>query len=546
MRKITKKISAVLSLLLASGCVVPFTACGRSGFTEKVDKTKTQLIISNFEGGFGSEWLYKVKDAFELANEGKRYEDGKTGVQILIDGNKTKGDQFDWMTTSAHVAFIEQMPTETLLSMGANGQLLKLNDVMASILAQDGVSIDEDLLGTLKVLDGESIYQIPHYEGAGGIVYDKDLFDEYSLYISATGGWTNASGNLSVGGDGETGTLDDGLPATYVELFKMCDRMQQNSITPFIISGEWKGNYGGFILNGAATSYNGEETTKAFLRMDGSQGKYISETTESNGYFGYDVTTETASITAENGYLKEQSPGRLYALEMWNKIISKKYYHIGGWASTISHLDAQDMYLKSTKKNEPIAMLIDENEATAVFDSMGATNANFKKENRNFGFMPFPTKVDANDTNDSTDSMKYVDHLNAVAMVRSDISPAVQNLAKDFLKYCYTPENLEAFTAQTGTTRALQYNISDDTFNGLTPYQKDLWTLHKNGAFISKNSDSQFYGNNDTSVFLNPWQSPTYNSSTTMFSTKGNTVTALQFFKSFWMTQSEWDAKVVK
>ena len=548
MKTSTKKLSVLMSVLLVGGSVIPFASCGRSQFEEEVDKNKTQLIISNFEGGFGSDWLYDIKESFEAEYAKVSYEDGKEGVQVLIDGNKVKGVDFNWMTTSAHVAFTEQMPTETLLSMGTNGQLLKLNDVLDAILAQDGVSIDEDLLATLKVLDGESVYQIPHYEGAGGIVYDKDLFDEYSLYISSTGGWTNASGNLSVGGDGKANTLDDGLPATYVDFFRMCDRMEQNSITPFIISGEWKNSYGTFLLEGAALAYNGEETTNAFLQMNGAQGKYVTATQASDGYFGYDITTQKDSITPQNGYLKEQSPGRLYALEMWNKIISEGYYHVGGWASTITHLDAQDMYLKSVKNNEPIAMLIDgtwwENEATDVFNSMGSTNANYKKENRNFGWMSFPTKVDANDTNDSTDSMKYLNHLNAIAMVRSDISTGVQKAAKDFLKYCYTPKNLETFTVKTGTTRAFKYDISEVSYNALTPYQKDLWTLHENGAFISKNSDSHFYAKNYTNVFIDAFKSPTYNSATTTFSTKGNTVTALQFFKSFWRTKEEWDAKV--
>lgn len=547
----SKVISLAMGLSMFCGTAFSMVGCGRSDYGENINKDQTQLIISNYDGGFGSQWLYDLEEKFEAAYANVSYEEGKTGVQILVDPNKTEGDFFDFAKTSAHIAFTEKMSTEYLISMATTGKLMDLSDVLDSILAQDGVSLDENIISALKVVDGTSVYNIPHYEGGGGIVYDKDIFDEYNLYRSSTGGWTNASGQLSVGPDGKEGTLDDGLPATYEEFFQMCVRMKQNSITPFILSGEWKTSYCDLLLTRAATAYDGVETTEAFLNYDGSNASYVeSITDDASAYFGYSVTKATADITAENGYLKEQTAGRLYALELLNEIISENYYDVAGWAGTVSHLDAQDMYLKSVKNNEPIAMLIDgtwwENEANSVFESMGSVNANYKKENRNFGWMPLPTKVDANDTNTSVDSMATVDHLNACAIARSGLSEGMQRLVKDFLKFCYTPENLEAFTLQTGTTRAFKYKISEETYNKLTPYQQDIWTLHENGAFIYKNSVSQFYAKNYSKVFSEPWVSEEYRNVVTTFSTKGNTVTARQFYESFWMTKKDWDDTVTK
>ena len=52
-------------------------ACGGGG-GEQVDDTKTQLYVSNYDGGFGDEWLYSAKAKFEKLYENKSFEDGKT------------------------------------------------------------------------------------------------------------------------------------------------------------------------------------------------------------------------------------------------------------------------------------------------------------------------------------------------------------------------------------------------------------------------------------------------------------------------------------
>ena len=551
--KQTKKILALaLTAITLSMGIVQFSGCKRENFEETIDENKTQLIVSNYDGGFGTAWLEDIKERFETAYAETVYEPGKKGVQILLDPNKVEGDAFAWSNTDAQVAFTEKMSTNKLMQMASLGQLLDVTDVLDTILAQDGVSLPENVVGALKILDGKTIYQIPHYEGGGGIVYDKDLFEEYRLYKSKTGGWTNREeGNLSVGSDGKEGTMDDGLPVTYKEFFQLCTRMKQNTIIPFIISGEWKYSYQDLLLEKATLAYDGVQTTEAFLHFNGDTANYVTNITDNaDAYFGYDLTMESASITPENGYLRDQTPGRLYAFEMLNKIVTDKLYSVSGWSSSVSHLDAQDKYLRSTKNNEPIAMLIDgtwwENEANPVFESMGNLNSSYKKENRNFGWMSLPTKVDENDTNANNDGLATIDHLNACAIARADVSENIAKLAKDFLKFCYTPAELEAFTVKTGTTRVFNYKISDESYNQLTSYQKDIWQIHKQGSFIYKNSSSTFYAQNYTKLYSEKWTSPEYRGALVTFATKDNTVTAKQFFMSFWTDKETWNSTVTK
>lgn len=551
MMKAKKIIALMMGSTVLCGSVFSAVGCGREQYDETIDTTKTTLIVSNYEGGFGSEWLEEdIKPKFEALFANESFEKGKVGVQVVIDGNKTEGDNFDWSLTDASVAFNEKMTTTYLASMVAKGQLMPLNDVMTDILSQENVSLAADKMEILKVFDGSTIYQIPHYEGGGGIVYDKDVFNEYSLYLNKKGSWTNADGDLSVGADGVEGTLDDGLPATYKEFFKMCERMRQNEITPFIISGEWKTSYYTFLMNKAALAYNGIADTKAYLYLDGTEASYVSDIQDSDGYFGYDIVETTEAITPDNAYNFKQTAGRLYALEMLKKFIEEDWFDVGGWAQTTSHLDAQDIYLKSSSKNEPIAMLIDgtwwENEATPVFDYMGSKNANYKKSNRNFGWMPLPTKVDENDTNTSVDSMATLDHLNACVIVEAGLSEGLARAAKEFVKFCYTEENLEAFTIRTGTTRVFSYKLSDEAYNQLTPYQKDVWKMHEAGMFVPENSSSQFYLKNKAKVFSSVWQSEEYLNPLTKFDDNSNKISAKTFFTSYKLTKDAWDQLITK
>ena len=110
MRNTKRTASLVMGLMLLCGSMLQMAACGgRSEFEETIDKSKTQLVVGNYEGGFGSEWLEDLKVKFETMNAGVSYEAGKEGVQILINPNKTEGDNYDFSKTSDHIAFTEKM-----------------------------------------------------------------------------------------------------------------------------------------------------------------------------------------------------------------------------------------------------------------------------------------------------------------------------------------------------------------------------------------------------------------------------------------------------
>ena len=86
-----KLLASVLAATLL-GTVAITASCGRdeeSGITNRpLDQTKTILTVGNYNGGYGSEWLYQYIEAFEKQNENVSFEDGKTGIQIDLTENK--------------------------------------------------------------------------------------------------------------------------------------------------------------------------------------------------------------------------------------------------------------------------------------------------------------------------------------------------------------------------------------------------------------------------------------------------------------------------
>lgn len=78
-----KVFSGVLSAALCIAFIVPSTACKSEN--DGIDKSKTQLYISNYDGGFGSQWLQNIADRFETQYSETCFEPG-----VMVDGKEKK------------------------------------------------------------------------------------------------------------------------------------------------------------------------------------------------------------------------------------------------------------------------------------------------------------------------------------------------------------------------------------------------------------------------------------------------------------------------
>lgn len=546
MIKIGKKVISAIMLICIACSVTSFVGCGGGG-GEKADITKTQIYVSNYDGGIGTDWLRDVKTRFEEANAAEHFEDGKTGVQIMIDPNKKEGTTFTWDSTTCEVVFNEKITREFLTDGALNGRFMDLTDVMDNILAQDGVTLADNIKDMLTSVN-DKYYAIPHYEGGGGITYDKDLFHTKRFYIAKDGSYVNHDGDLSAGPDGLPDTDDDGLPATIKEFLELCKQMKRRNVTPLIVSGQYKTVYLDFLLDKFSAGYNGRELQELNYNYSGTNVPYVdSLTANASAVLGYDLDIKSAATVDEtNGYLLKQQPAKYYALALLRELIVTDCFQETSWRSTVSQLDAQERFIKSTRENgAEVAMYLDgiwwTNEATDAFKRMESTNQKFSKKNRNFGWMPLPVKVDENDANVG-DPYLTLDSLGAYVFARSGLSAGKQKAIKAFIEFCYTKENLEAFTVQTGMTRPFTYPVSDENKNNMSDFEKDIWYLHENGKFVYVHSDNMLYSYNEPDLFVKRWGGLNTPAALNAFA-GSKPKTAAEYFEDTWYTPARWQTK---
>ena len=245
-----KQILAMACALIALG---NFAACGGGNTSdlESIDTTKSQLRIGNFDGGVGTQWLNEAIDRFEELYKDKSFEDGKKGVQILVDRHKGV-DVNQFANQDIDIYFLENANYYDAIS---TGNLLEITDMVTEKMTEFGEdeSVEDKLYDNYKAYfktPAGKYYGIPHYKGIYAINYDRGLWDEKRLFIGADGevNQKSTSKTLSNGPDGKPGTYDDGLPATYDEFYKVCDVMKNNAgVDPLVWSGQYQWYASGYL-----------------------------------------------------------------------------------------------------------------------------------------------------------------------------------------------------------------------------------------------------------------------------------------------------------
>ena len=126
-----KAVGILCALALA---LTGATGCGGNG---GIDPDKAQLYVSSYEGGFGNDWLKVVAARFEEENAENSFLPGKTGVQIVIDGNKKSGQTL--------LADMDAYPQDLFFTERGyyydgifRGQFLDITDVVKEDLSEYG------------------------------------------------------------------------------------------------------------------------------------------------------------------------------------------------------------------------------------------------------------------------------------------------------------------------------------------------------------------------------------------------------------------------
>ena len=494
-KKFNKILSVGLSAVMGAaitGCTPAETPPNMSSVAP-VDATKSQLYVSNFNGGAGFEWLNKLAARFEEDFADTSFEEGKTGVQVRITNHK--GVALSTIPQSRdEVYFLEQVNYYDAIS---SGYALEITDIITETLTKYGESqsIEDKLYDTQldywKTENGK-YYGIPHVQSPTVITYDIDLFNRLNLFFDENGeiGKKNTDTGLGKGPDNKPGTYDDGLPATYADFYKLCETMKLRGVDPMV----WSGMYPFYLSNFIAqmkSDYEGADNAKLAFTFDGTATKLV-QSIDNNGNITF---RDPVTITEENGYEVYSSAGFYYAFDFVEEIINNKYYANKSFNEAVSHTDAQSLFLMSSFTSEKdIGMLVEGlwwvNEAKPTFTQMSSYQGASLME-RNLGVMPLPKAT----TKELGQKAVLLDTLNQAAFISAYVAESKQELAKTFLQYTATQESLEEFILTTGLPRGFNVDYSD-ILNSLSPYTKSILNVFANSDYVMSGSSASVFQKN--------------------------------------------------
>lgn len=543
MNKMTKKLAVVLAMGMLGATLG--ISCGRKGTAGEEDKTKTQLYVNNFDGGFGTEWLEDAARAFEQKFAETSFEEGKKGVQVWVKTGKYTGPNLLTQVkySTDHVFLTESIDYYNYISQSA---MLDISDVVTTSLSTVGgedKTIESKLEDTQKsfLKTNGKYYAVPHFFATTGIIYDVDLFNAKLLFMDQEGGFTkkNTDSGLSLGGDGVANTVDDGLPATYADFFALCEEMKLRGIpNPIIWSGQhqWYSTYSLYAL---AMETNGSSNTELMYTLNGTTNRFVT---------GFDENDKpvigTKEITNDNAYDAYGQVGFYHALDFMKTVVSNKYYHNNSFNGSKSHTETHQQFLLSNRdpQLQPIGMMLEgnwwENEAIPTFNSMDGAYPNAGKMDRKFGFMPLPKAtseyVGENHTMLET-NLAYM-------FIKATIDENMKDCAKKFVMFLNTDANLQKFSETTNTPRALKYDLTPENKAKMTYFGVSMFD-YKNSAttdIVYQCSSNPYYYNNASVFSLMTAFAHTDIANPSKVFFDNSALTTKQFFQ---MHTSEWKKK---
>ena len=483
----------LIALILA---MTIFVGCGgtEDGFVR--DDTKTQLLIGNYNGGYGTKWIRAAAAKFEEKFANRSFEEGKTGVQIQVQDGKDEIDGSNYnfaidMNNRPHDIYISKEPRSEATDQG---YVVDLSDILKEPLTEFGEnkSIYDKMTDWYKenyfidylLEKGKPIYTIPYSSAYfGNFSYDIDLFEnsDYQFFIkdgatnlNDNNSWTGAD-NKSAGRDGIKGTYDDGLPTNETEFFALLNRMYVKGITPATFTGTYEAYHQAWAIN---------------LWLNSDDGAGFRMGTTKTGSYTWTCGTEDTSDdwmveldgTGYDWYKLADHPGKLEALKVIEQFVKNENYYSGAaFKTSQTQVGAQTEYLLSVSTNNRIGMLLEgswwENEAQETFDRMASDNPAYSRQNRRIGLMPVIAVKNGN--------AQKTTFLTAVQGAYINANTKHLDVAKLFIKYLATDEVANLFVSNTNTPYPYNVEYTQETLDSLSNFGKQLIEIsqNKNGKY---------------------------------------------------------------
>lgn len=581
-----KKILSIFLAILIM--VTAFSAVGCNN-QKKRDYTKTQLDISYFAGGFGESWIYTAKNEFEEAFKDAHFEEGKTGVEIWIDSNKT-------MVTDIYANLVANANTKTMyFTSSGNIQTLIGKNLIEDISdvykakpdGENGKTIAEMTQDVDNVLDAygngtDKFYALPYTQAVIGFVFDYDLFvakewlafaDETDIEDLEQQGFTVEAGEnqygtdvlkfvsyagaeefvnykegeiiCKAGKDGKFGTYDDGQPQNVEEWEAMISYICASEGTK------------PFIFAYSQPDYMDQIAEAAFAQYEGLDNFEI--TYDYNGTYIRPSDGEEIDITLENGYETFKFEGRKVALEfMEQNLDNESYVHPSSPKLSRSAIDIQKEFIigyKGTSTNPLSGMIIEgiwwENEARGLFNNLasaGETGRGFGK--RDYRYMCLPAFENQKGIDGNGNGSVFSSHEDGAIFINKRAKQGEKDAAKEFIKFVMTTDWLQRFTTMTGGMRPFDYSLTADQYAGLTDFQRHVWNIYhdaENYKVISPNLMMYSEPLNYKSILtVNRWSAKVNNFDyiRPIVGLRAKNITAQKYFdgQSAYFTTGTWDA----
>lgn len=501
-----KRVAALLCVFTTG---ISFAACGVSDPTGAgdADETKAQLYVCNYSGGVGREWLDNIIKRFQEDYATTKFTPDTEGVEVWVTDTENDlegywGQQIE-RGCKESVFFLEDVNYRNAI---VKGWVLDITDIVQEDLTMYGESesiedkLYDDQVSLYQTMDGK-YYGLPHSQSPTLLTYDADYFDINGLYFDLDGqlGKTSSDADLSAGPDGQTGTYDDGMPATYAQFYELCDAIKDLGAAPIIWAGA--GGMEFYSTNFAKTlraDFEGSEATIGYT-FNGTATHLIESIDEDTREITY---KDPVVITEENGWEYFSSAGYYYAYEFFESIYKNGYYSDSSFSTGTNHKSAQNKFLQGNLDDgwEDIAMLVEGtywvNEAKDKFTELEGKFADASLKDRNLKVMPLPKATEAQVGEKST----YVDSINQLAFISSKTPTEKVELAKTFLQYCETQESLEEFLLTTNLTRSYDVDYSA-IYDELCPYSQSLLDMFSESNYIIASSNSAVFRNGYDTFF---------------------------------------------
>ena len=519
-----------------------FTALfGMFGCREKVgptvDESKTQIYVYAVDNGAGYKWLEHFAEEFNAIPENSEYQviarHGDTSVSTMA-ASVAAG------TTETSVYFGSQ---SSIINYIENGQLVDLSDIYdMKVDGEGGGTIAEktfnfemykSAMRSIKKNPEGGIYSVPYMSGLNGLVFDYKLFVDrgYLDFVPAKdldevkseiGDKVEKSGNrltvteafgnyktgdylLTKGKDGKYGTYDDGQKTDIEGFNNLIAKIINDGNVPFLYSTKYVKPYTEPVFYSVLAQNMGYDNFVNFMSLNGNitdkNNKSESFDLE-NGYKMWDSDVVKNAYTAATSFYYNYIMGDIGTINGAAYSRAQMLHKQCNRSSGLSHKTAQTLFISGYQSDDKAetAFLTEgcwwEQEAIGTLTKQLSDNTDDeprgygKREYRYYLYPVCDNQVTDRDKSvmscqDDGCGVLFNNYPESIRNASAEVKSDYIKKCKEFIAYTLRDEALAYYTETTGNPRPFNYTLTDEQYNKLTPFAKNVWQISHDTEHIS-------------------------------------------------------------